>query len=338
MAFLTSEQPEMQHIDRHAANTIAHAMRRLAKQMQTEPAGNSIAPVDLKQALGRVDGRFASYQQQDSHECLRVLLGGLHDNLNRIKVAPAYETIPDGDPSEALGAKAARWWSNYTSRNDSIVTDVFAGQLQSTLVCCMCANRRVTYDPFMDLSLPIPPSPSSFTSPSLSSPPSLGSCLQQLLRDELITGHDQVYCTMCQTHRDHHKSMQITRWPSVLVLQLKRFSQDTKHTPHKVDCVVTYPARLDCGAMQTTSSQAGPEGPVYDLYATSNHSGGLGGGHYTATCAVGNAQQSESNLFYTFDDSSVGPSLPSASSTMSLATAYVLFYAMQTNSQNGHER
>lgn len=24
--------------------------------------------------------------------------------------------------------------------------------------------------------------------------------------------------------------------------------------------------------------------PVYDLYAVSHHSGGLGGGHYTATC------------------------------------------------------
>ena len=30
--------------------------------------------------------------------------------------------------------------------------------------------------------------------------------------------------------------------------------------------------------------------PLYDLYAVSNHSGGLGSGHYTATCKVRRAR------------------------------------------------
>ena len=37
-------------------------------------------------------------------------------------------------------------------------TDLFVGQLKSTLTCQKCRNASVTFDPFWDLSLPIPKS------------------------------------------------------------------------------------------------------------------------------------------------------------------------------------
>lgn len=44
--------------------------------------------------------------------------------------------------------------------------------------------------------------------------------------------------------------------------------------------------------------------PVYDLYAVSNHYGGLGGGHYTAF------GQGVDSKWYCFDDSHVSPATP----------------------------
>ena len=35
-------------------------------------------------------------------------------------------------------------------------TDLFAGQLKSTLTCSSCGYNSVTFDPFFDLNLPIP--------------------------------------------------------------------------------------------------------------------------------------------------------------------------------------
>lgn len=58
--------------------------------------------------------------------------------------------------------------------------------------------------------------------------------------------------------------------------------------------------------------------PVYDLFAVSNHFGGLGAGHYTALCKL-----NEDGKWYTFDDSSTYE--VSADRVMSEA-AYVLFY------------
>ena len=72
---------------------------------------------------------------------------------------------------------------------------------------------------------------------------------------------------------------------------------------------------------ETPSSPFGnsqEDDPVYDLYAVSNHFGGMGGGHYTAFC-----QMPDDQGWYDFDDSHV--SGLDASKVQSSA-AYVLFY------------
>lgn len=57
---------------------------------------------------------------------------------------------------------------------------------------------------------------------------------------------------------------------------------------------------------------------MYDLFAVSNHFGGLGGGHYTAFCKL-----NETGSWFCFDDSSAYE-VP-ADRILSPA-AYVLFY------------
>src|SRR5690349_2935711 len=46
-------------------------------------------------------------------------------------------------------------------------------------------------------------------------------CVTVLL---LQSGNEQVYCSACKTHRDQTKRLAIFRFPSILVLHLKRFS------------------------------------------------------------------------------------------------------------------
>ena len=44
----------------------------------------------------------------------------------------------------------------YTARNDSPLLDIFCGQLKSTVECLSCRKQSTVFDPFWDLSLPIP--------------------------------------------------------------------------------------------------------------------------------------------------------------------------------------
>jgi ubiquitin C-terminal hydrolase len=51
---------------------------------------------------------------------------------------------PAGDPpssSSVAEKEAALAWSKYLKLNDSVITDIFAGQLQSTIECLTCHHR-----------------------------------------------------------------------------------------------------------------------------------------------------------------------------------------------------
>ena len=49
-----------------------------------------------------------------------------------------------------------RAWQIYRALEDSSVSEVFMGQLKSTLQCSVCRGASVTFDPFWDVCLPIP--------------------------------------------------------------------------------------------------------------------------------------------------------------------------------------
>ena len=64
---------------------------------------------------------------------------------------------------------------------------------------------------------------------------------------------------------------------------------------------------------------------MYDLYAVSNHYGGLGGGHYTAYCQV------EGQGWCNFDDTFARPmDAADLEAEGAQESAYVLFYRRQT--------
>jgi len=69
--------------------------------------------------------------------------------------SPAAPSAPPLD----YAAQAEKAWRDYVRKNDSIITDIFAGQLQSTVECSVCQHKSYTFDPFLDLSVPVPSAP-----------------------------------------------------------------------------------------------------------------------------------------------------------------------------------
>ena len=66
----------------------------------------------------------------------------------------AYVEAKDsnGRPDDVVADEA---WEGHLKRNQSIVVDLFQGQLKSALQCPVCDNLSVTFDPFMYLSVPL---------------------------------------------------------------------------------------------------------------------------------------------------------------------------------------
>ncbi|CAG8478935.1 9169_t:CDS:2 [Racocetra fulgida] len=263
----------------------------------------SISPVSLKEAVGCFAPQFSGSEQQDSQEFLAYLLDGLHEDLNinyhnfvnndsSPQDADELENLPPSITSELA-------WEKHLMRNSSIVVSLFQGQFCNRLMCMTCGKTSTSYDVFMYLSLPIPTNIKSNVRVYLEM------CLKGFIKEEILDGNDAWNCPRCKCPRRATKQLSISRLPDILLIHLKRFSFYGPFRD-KLDTMVHFPIRrLDLtpyvftsgdGGSQSNLSQMGPF--IYDLYAVSNHYGGLNGGHYTA--CVRNGYRNE---WHNFDDS-----------------------------------
>lgn len=123
-------------------------------------SATAFSPRQFKSTIGRYGPSFSGYGQQDSQEFLLFLLDGLHEDLNRIQKKPYIEKPDSTDEmvhdENALRQFATRCWEIYKARNDSIVTDLFAGMYKSTVTCPVCDKVSIIFDPFNNLTLQLP--------------------------------------------------------------------------------------------------------------------------------------------------------------------------------------
>ncbi|XP_052123285.1 ubiquitin carboxyl-terminal hydrolase 2, partial [Frankliniella occidentalis] len=253
--------------------------------------------------------RFMGYSQQDAQEFLRYLLEGLHEDVNRVEHRPST-VLPDIDDSLSDNQKAEESWRRYLRIDNSSVLDVFVGQLKSTLKCTVCGHCSVTFDPFWDLSLPIP---------SRTGQLRLHQCLEHFTREEVLDGDEKPTCAKCQTRRKCTKSFSIQKFPKTLVIHLKRFSPMERFRG-KLSCTVEFPLTgLDLSAYAANPANRG-RGCTYNLYGVANHSGTTYSGHYTAYC-----RHPYTHEWHEYNDSRVSSI---ASRSIVSSEAYVLFYEL----------
>ncbi|XP_055587906.1 ubiquitin carboxyl-terminal hydrolase Usp2 isoform X4 [Uranotaenia lowii] len=265
----------------------------------------SVNPSEMKYAFSSKHRMYSGSAQQDAQEFLRFFIDSLHGALNvSVKREPMPKEMEDDEIDARI--KANMMWEWYSKVENSLIKDLFVGMLRSTLKCTVCNSESVTFDPFWDLSLPLP---------STNSRCKLENCLDVFVKEEVMDGIDQPTCFRCKTRRKCTKSMTIERFPKYLVIHLKRFSE-TRWS--KLTNVIEFPTGERELNLAPYASQDN-SGPVYfSLYGISNHMGSTAGGHYIAAC-----KHPVSKEWNEFNDNFV-----SDTSERSLVTssAYVLFY------------
>ncbi|TDH68123.1 hypothetical protein CCR75_004346 [Bremia lactucae] len=158
-------------------------------------------------------------------------------------------------------------------------------------------------------------------------------CLLKFTEREQLGDTDTWYCPKCKTHVCAFKKFDLFSLPKVLVFHLKRFryAQNSFYLHRdKISTFIDFPIE----GLDLKDFVVGPgKGtvPVYDLYAVSEHMGGLGGGHYTAV-----VKNPVHLRWFAFNDSHT--SVTSAQAAVS-SKAYVLFYLRrETLSGSSNER
>ena len=165
------------------------------------------------------------------------------------------------------------------------IMDMFGGVSITRITCMKCKNTNERREPFMDLSLPIPPvvskngsvpstplSPS--TEPELGEGPNgevtLQQCLAAFVRNETLSGHGRYFCDACGKVQNATKSTRIAKLPEVLSLHLKRFTWKGHESRTKLTNDVDFPledldlapyCELDVVSDAAPASKAPPASP-----------------------------------------------------------------------------
>ncbi|XP_046489132.1 ubiquitin carboxyl-terminal hydrolase 8 isoform X5 [Neodiprion pinetum] len=268
----------------------------------------SISPRDLKVAIGQYKMQFESYEQQDSHEFLTFLLDWMHNDL-KTKAKPEVDR---------LISNADKEWDKALDGQTSIISQLFFGQLRSTISCATCGNSSTTYESFNSLTLSLPDTNRC----------TLDDCIRKYVSGQRVSGWR---CPSCKTARDATKKFDFVKLAPIIVIHLNRFGE-TGGWIQKINTAVDFPlVSLDLRSYVAYDSGSNITTPnsyqqTYNLYAVSNHYGTMDGGHYTAYC-----NSASQNKWYKYDDHTVREVPPSEVKSQT-ASAYLLFYTSVRNS------
>ncbi|OAD53212.1 Ubiquitin carboxyl-terminal hydrolase 8 [Eufriesea mexicana] len=225
----------------------------------------SISPHDLKIAVGQYKLQFDSYEQQDSHEFLTFLLDWMHNDLKKNCKVPLEMTVAEKAWDKAMGSQR------------SIISDLFFGQLRSTITCSFCKQSSTTYETFNSLTTSLPHSNRC----------TLNDCILKFVSGQKVLGWK---CPKCHTPREAMKKFDFVKLAPIIVIHLNRFAESGGWL-EKRNTAVDFPLTdfnlkpyLVTDSNSTTISNIRSYSYSYSLYAMSNHYGTMEGGHYTAFC------------------------------------------------------
>ncbi|KFQ62966.1 Ubiquitin carboxyl-terminal hydrolase 2, partial [Pelecanus crispus] len=194
---------------------------KLIQLLWTSSPNESVSPSEFKTQIQRYAPRFVGYNQQDAQEFLRFLLDGLHSEVNRVLVRPRASTDTlDHLPPHSVwlclpiscsdDEKSRQMWRRYQEREDSRIGDLFVGQLKSSLTCSECGYCSTAFDPFWDLSLPIPKKGYGEVT--------LMDCLRLFTKEDVLDGDEKPTCCRCKARTRSTKKFSIQKFPKILVL------------------------------------------------------------------------------------------------------------------------
>uniref|UniRef100_A0A1Q3F6S7 Ubiquitin carboxyl-terminal hydrolase n=1 Tax=Culex tarsalis TaxID=7177 RepID=A0A1Q3F6S7_CULTA len=265
-----------------------------------------IASKNLRYVVGQYERQFGGIEQQDSHEFLTILMDWLHSDIQTVPIQP-YSSLEDLPASE-------RAWIDYLKGMESYISNLFYGQIKSTVKCVRCGKESATYESFSNLSLELPQNANRCH---------LNNCLEMYFNGENIRGWS---CPQCKSNQEAIKKLAISRLPSILVIHFKRFYADPEAVAtvyKKKQNYVKFPLQdLDMTthiAPSELSRNKQLRARRYHLFGVSNHYGSMESGHYTAFC-----KNTVHQKWYKFDDHTVS-SLDT--SDVCSSAGYILFYS-----------
>jgi ubiquitin carboxyl-terminal hydrolase 8 len=247
----------------------------------------TIAPWGFVKAIQHVSKEkgmelFSGFMQNDVCEFLFFVIDCLHIGIKReVDMSISGNSINDVD---TLATECYKMMQMMYKKEYSEMLNIFYG-ISVTQVKSF-DNKKIhsrTCEPFSILSLSLPNLISA----------TIFECFDLYGIDEEMTGDNAWFNDKTNEKEDIKKNIVFWSLPNVLIINLKRFNNANR----KVNIMVSTPlidvdfSKYVCGYNSKDF--------VYDLFGTGNHSGNVGGGHYTANIKNANGK------WYSFNDTTI---------------------------------
>ena len=325
-------------------STLSHAYYITSNTWYNE--NKVIIPETFKDTLGRLNRAFYGFGQQDAQECVSFILDEIHENL-KIKIGmdvlSEKYTMPDkiiefgqrysdlkNSISQSEGETKLKlqhiyyqyintylmeyiiysgidYWKNYISNGYSIIRELFTGLSLTETKCNTCMHTSLAYEPYINLQIAIPLSRDTVD---------LQDCLKEHTNMRTLIENNKYQCLICKDLKEAHQKTSLFIIPEIIVIQLKRFTNDDNGRTGKNTTNITFPLKnLNLKDYLYTSNQHDTN---YELYGVIQQHGSLNGGHYIALC-----KNTIDNKWYEFDDARV---YKLSEEKINNNSAYILFY------------
>lgn len=178
------------------------------------------------------------------------------------------------------------------SRSNNTFNDLFECEIEQTIKCKIraCLRTSLKTDKYYCLSLPIKPDCTTLTD-----------CYHEFKIHEKLEGAEMYFCENCNAKRIASRKIEVTKWPTHLIIQLKRFVNNER----KIDTPIDVPLMWRHN---------------YELQGGVIHTGSHSGGHYTYV--------SKTNISWSMCDDNSISSISEDRALMYFKKAYILYYKM----------
>ena len=225
---------------------------------------------------------FTGFAQNDLPEFLNFMIDCFHNALCR-EVVMNIKGAPKNN-MDNLAIDCFKMMKNMYKKEYSEILTLFFGISVSTITSLSGEKYASTPEPFFMIQLPLPNKKNI----------SLIDCVDLYTEQELLKGDNMYYNEKGKKKEEVKKDIKFWSLPDVLVVTLKRFSNNMKKNKSYVD----FPLEdLDMSPYVVGYNKNTYK---YDLYAICNHGGNVMGGHYTATIK-------KRNKWYLFNDTNISP-------------------------------
>ena len=154
--FATSNINSFMNRNYNIDESLSNELSLLSKEIW-EANNYRLNPIRLFKLFTKRFDMFEDKEQHDCHEFLSMILDSLHEELRR-EGNEGKSTIiienPENKQVEII--ESDRQWQLLQGTQGSIITDICAGQTKTTLSCTSCNSKRILFEIFTNLSLPIP--------------------------------------------------------------------------------------------------------------------------------------------------------------------------------------